>query len=105
MTVQLLLEELEQVGDWYSFGVALGVPVNKLRELQASDHQGGVSRWKIDTLQYWLDTTPTASWADITRALEQRGHLKLAARLKSKYGVLGQEPTPSSGAEGVLYIK
>ena len=38
-------------------------------------------------LQYWLDTTMTASWKDVAslRALEHLSMLTLAARLKLKY--------------------
>ena len=83
--VQLLLTELSEVDDWFTFGVILGITVTKLREIQASNPQGGVQRLKIDMFQFWLDSTPTASWEDIIRALEQADHVTLAVRLKSKY--------------------
>ena len=83
-TVQLLLAELSEV-DWYVIGAALGVPVPTLREIQASNSQGGVQRWKIDMFQTWLDSTPNASWENVIRALEQCGRVTLAVRLKSKY--------------------
>ena len=84
-TVQLLLAELNEVDDWFTFGVALGVTVRKLREIQTSNSQGGVQHWMVDMFQSWLDSTPTASWEDIIRALEQLDNLTLAARLRSKY--------------------
>ena len=84
-TVQLLLEELRQVDDWYPLGVTLGVPTQKLRDIQTSNSQGGIQRWSIDMFQYWLKSTPTASWKDVISALEQLEHLTLAARLKAKY--------------------
>lgn len=99
-TVQQLLSELRTVDDWYSFGIALGVPVSKLREIEASNPQGGVKRWRIDMLQYWLDTAPTASWKDVSRALQQTDHLMLAATVKSRY-LWEQQPITSSEAEGV----
>ena len=83
LTVQSLLEELKEVDDWYLFGAYLGVPVHKLNEIQ-SEHKG-VERCKLDMLQYWLNTTMTASWRDITRALGQMDKLTLAAKLKRKY--------------------
>ena len=82
-TVQQLLAELNEV-DWYVFGVALGVPVPTLREIQASNSQSGVQRCKIDMFQTWHDSTPTASWEDIIRALEQLNNRTLAARLRSR---------------------
>ena len=83
LTVQALLEELKEVDDWYLFGAYLGVPVYKLNEIQ-SEHRG-VERCKLDMLQYWLNTTMTASWRDIARAFEQMNKLTLAAKLKQKY--------------------
>ena len=83
-TVQLLFSELLEV-DWFTFGVLLGVTVRKLQEIKASNPQGGVQQWKIEMFQSWLDSTPTASWEDIIRALEQADHVTLATRLRSKY--------------------
>ena len=83
------------MNDWYSLGVALLVPVSKLQEIMASSPQGGIARWRIDLLQYWLDSTPTASWSDIITALEKIGHHTLSARLKSKY----LPPTAATGME------
>ena len=86
-TVQLLLVELHEVDDWFTFGVALGVTIRKLREIQTSNPQGGVQCWMTDMFQFWLDSTPTASWEDVIRALEQLDHGALAARLRSKYNL------------------
>ena len=87
-----MLAELNEMDDWYTFGVALGLPVRKLREIKTSNPQGGVRHWKIDMFQSWLDSTPTASWEDIIRALEQADLVALAVRLRSKY--LGHHPSP-----------
>ena len=85
LTVQSLLEELKEVDDWYLFGAYLGVPVYKLKKIQSTSEHRGVERCKLDMLQYWLNTTMTASWKDIARALEQLDKLTLAAKLKRKY--------------------
>ena len=79
LTVSLLLEELKEVTDWYLLGAYLNVPVYELKKINAQD---GVERCKLEVLHYWLNTTTTASWKDIARALEQLDMLKLAARLK-----------------------
>ena len=73
------------MNDWYSLGVALLVPVSKLKEIMTSCPQEGTARWRIDLLQHWLDSTPTASWSDIITALEKIGHHTLSARLRTKY--------------------
>ena len=94
LTVQALLEELKEVDDWYLFGAYLGVPVYKLNDIQ-SEHRGVVERCKLNMLQYWLNTTMTASWKDIARAVEQIDKLTLAARLKRNY--LWEPPTTQEG--------
>ena len=91
-TVQQLFTELSEVDDWFTFGVALGVPVRKLREIETSKPQGGVQRWKVDMFQSWLDSTPTASWEDVIKTLEHVDHVALATRLRSKY--IGQQLSP-----------
>ena len=95
LTVQNLLEELKEVDDWYLLGAYLGVPVYKLNEIQSEQRR--VERCKLNMLQYWLNTTMTASWRDIARAVEQMNRLTLAANLKRKY--LWGPPTP----EGICY--
>ena len=84
-TIHQLTEELAGMNDWYSLGVALLVPVSKLKEIKSSSPQEGIAQWRIDLLQYWLDSTPTASWSDIITALEKIGHHTLSARLRTKY--------------------
>ena len=84
-TIHQLTEELAGMNDWYSLGVTLLVPVSKLKEIKTSSPQGGTVQWRIDLLQHWLDSTPTASWSDIITALEKIGHHTLSTRLRMKY--------------------
>ena len=100
LTVQTLLLELKEVDDWYLFGAYLGVPVYKLKEIQSTSQHRGVERCKLEMLQFWLDSTMTASWKDIVRAVEQTDRLTLASNLKSKYLWKPFNPLP----EGVLAI-
>ena len=94
------MEELKEVNDWYTLGVALGVPVSQLKGIRESSPQDGRDRWKIEMFQLWLNSNPAASWADIIRAVEQLGHLTLAACLKSKYmSTLTQQSSSGSGGD------
>ena len=77
----VLLEELQEVDNWFMLGVYLNVPVSQLNKIQSVHAQDGVERCKLEMLQYWLDTTMTASWKDIARALEHLNMLSQAARL------------------------
>ena len=81
----ILVVELKEVDDWYMLGAYLNVPVRELKKIKSTYAQDGVERCKLEMLQFWLDTTMTASWRDIARALEQLNMLTLAVRLKLKY--------------------
>ena len=73
------------MSSWYPLGVELRVPVAVLQQIESRSPQGGIVRWRIDLLQHWLDSTPTASWCDIITALENTGHNALSTRLRSRY--------------------
>lgn len=105
LKVQQLVEQLQEVDDWHTLGVALGVPVPQLKEIERSNPKEGVRRWKVEMFQYWLNLNPTASWKDVTRALEVLGHLSLAARLKSDYVLQRGQQLESPGKfEDLLLI-
>ena len=99
-TIHQLTEELAGMNDWYSLGVALLVPVSKIKEIKALSTQKGTARWRIDLLQYWLDSTPTASWNDIITALEKIGHRSLSTKLRFKYTYL-PSTTITTGMRGI----
>ena len=77
-----------EVDDWYSLGVALMVPPSKLEEIQKSSPHEGIQRWRINLLQHWLNSTPSASWRVLVMALEKIGHHTLSTRLREKYHIL-----------------
>ena len=78
------MKELNEVTDWRMLGAYLDVPVHVLDKINI-EHDGVVEHCKMYMLQYWLNTTMTASWNDVARALEYLNMLTLAARLKLKY--------------------
>ena len=84
-TIFQLTTELIEMMDWYSLGVALRIHPNKLQEIQKLSPLEGIQRWRIDLLQYWLNSTPDASWNDIIVALKTIGHHTLSAKLREKY--------------------
>ena len=90
--LQLMLQHLNEVrNEWFMIGIAIGVPLTKLREIEASYTKEG--RCLLEMVQYWLDTTPAACWEQVARALEQVNQLTLAATIKQKY--LWDQPEPS----------
>ena len=89
------MAHLDKVGDnWFVFGIALGVPHKKLREIEISFSQGGVKRFVVEMIQYWLDTTPSACWKEVARALEQVDCLALASAIKKEY-LWGHDEQPT----------
>ena len=92
--LQLMLRHLNEVrNEWFMIGIALGVPLTKLREIEASYTKEGTMRCLLEMVQYWLDTTPAACWEQVARALEQVNQVTLAATIKQKY--LWDQPAPS----------
>ena len=84
--LQLMLQHLNEVrNEWFMIGIALGVPLTKLREIEASYTKEGTMRCMLEMVQYWLDTTPAACWDQVARALEQINQLTLAATIKQRY--------------------
>ena len=84
-TIYQLTEELVEIDQWYFLGVVLKVPVSKLKEIQGSSPQAGISFWRIEVLYHWLQSTPHASWNDIVLALKKISQHALSARLQEKY--------------------
>ena len=76
------------------------MPPSKLKEIMQSAPQVGIQYWRIELLQYWLDSTPSASWRDIVTALEKNGQHTLSARLREKYHI----PQTTSGTVVLYYL-
>ena len=81
--------------------MTLGVPPSKLQKIREESPQGTVERWKIDMFKYWLDTTPSASWKDITDALVTIDRKTLSAKLREKYDI-SQTASDVTGKQPLL---
>ena len=85
-TLQAMLVHLSEVGsDWFIFGVALGLQISKLKSIEASHLKEGVKRCIVEMLQYWLDTTPAASWQQVIATLKQVDLTALASQIEQNY--------------------
>ena len=85
-TVNTLMQHLIEVrSDWFLLGIALKVPRSKLREIEVSYPHEEASRWMIEMLQYWLDSTPTACWDQVASALKQIDMITLASKIRETY--------------------
>ena len=84
-TIQQLLKSLKKLDNWLLFGVMLGVPVPKLKNIKSSHHQSDIELCKVDMLQYWLDNKLVSDWNEVIRALEETDQLALASQIKHEY--------------------
>ena len=84
-TRQEILKELsgEVDGDWFKFGLALGVPISQLRHTEANYSVNPVCMSVM--LDFWLNVTPGACWQHVDAALEELDLIDLASHVKQKY--------------------
>lgn len=86
------LKEVET--EWISFGIQLGIDMDKLRSFEAGPHRNLRDSF-AEMLQYWLDNATNPTWQAIFEALEAIGNKRLASKLKQHHrpdekGICGQ---------------
>ena len=73
-------EVMAEVGEWWSVGNALGVPLSKQLEI---NQQSSTKREKCLALgDYWVNTDPDASWKRLARSLYRHGEKRALAVAK-----------------------
>uniref|UniRef100_A0A1X7SKW5 Death domain-containing protein n=1 Tax=Amphimedon queenslandica TaxID=400682 RepID=A0A1X7SKW5_AMPQE len=80
----LLLQWLEPLVDWKSFGLLLpGITQHQISVIEQVDtkHQ------KLALFSKWLNTHPTATWRDVLNALTQREEINLLQTIKDQLQV------------------
>ena len=81
----VLCRELISVSDWRSLGLNLGVRDYELDQIRSSNPNEGCSRWRQETISLWLRQTPSASWENVVKALQEMSENTLAERIRWKY--------------------
>ena len=81
-----LVRELQEVNDWVTLGLYLGIKMPKLEEIEA-DHQK-LARRRTQMLQEWQNINVTPTWSAVVQALVEIGMRHLAYALAQKYGWL-----------------
>ena len=84
-TLQQLLKALKTLENWFVFGVKLGVPFSKLKEIESLYGQKDLERCKTEMLQYWLDNKLVPKWNEVIVAVKETDRLALAAQIKHDY--------------------
>jgi len=83
LEVPKLFSALRDVSDWYQLGIILGILPAKLRKIE--ENYRGNDRRKTETLDTWLQQTPSASWSDVVSALQQMGENTVAESVQQQY--------------------
>ena len=85
-TENSMLDDLEDVTDWYQLGIQLKVKSAKLDQLEEDYSRADKRKNKMLLLWFRRDTSPCREAVLIT-ALEKIGEKVLALKLKKKYNV------------------
>ena len=83
LSINLLVEELSGVTEWYTLGVYLGLTENEIKEIE-QDHEG-TARRQMAVLNKWLKKETDPSWLIVISALEKMSEMSLANQLRKKY--------------------
>lgn len=78
-----LVNELQEVTDWFYLGMCLRVPLATLMNIRES--HGNVEAYRREMLDAWMkEENPT--WSKVVTALKEMKLTALAKRLASKFG-------------------
>ena len=82
LTVEKVMEVMGEVkvGKWAGVGIRLGVPMNKLAEIQQQSSTGREKSRAVG--EYWVQYVPHASWEGLATALYRSGEERAAVMAK-----------------------
>lgn len=78
-----LVNELQEVNDWITLGLYLGIKMWKLEEIEADYPK--LERRRTQMLKEW-QKNDTSTWSAVVKALAQMGMRHLASELSQKHG-------------------
>ena len=76
-----LLQETDQVTDWFILGLYLKIPRVNLTDIEKRFSSHGVQRCKAEMFEVWMRNTPDACWEQVLFALEKCGESVLADKI------------------------
>ena len=83
-TLHLLLEDLNEIVEWYQFGIHLDIPKADLEGIKRESDEVKDCRCKM--LSIWFQRNRKPTWATIITALATIGRRNLAYKMALKYG-------------------
>ena len=73
-----------QPAQWYSLGLTLGLEEDVLNSIEVG-HSHKHAKCKRAMFRKWLESTPSASWNDLIKALVQIGEKYVAEKVKEEF--------------------
>ena len=70
-----------QPAQWYALGLTLGLEEDVLNIIEVDKH----AKCKRTMFRKWLESTPTASWDDLIKALKQIGEEETAEKVSEGF--------------------
>ena len=84
-------------GQWYTLGLELGLEEEVLNSIEV-DHSNKLVKCNRAMFRKWLESTPTASWDDLIKALEQIGEEETAEKVREEFCL--SQPSGSADVPG-----
>ena len=83
LTIKELMAAVSDVSDWHALGVQLDLEMSQLKDIDVTYHKEGLKRIKAEMFSAWLNSSPSATWADLIEALKAIGEDKVASQMKA----------------------
>ena len=83
LTVDQLVQELNEVTEWHILGNFLGLSTSVIKEIDQDCHDTASKR--LAMFDKWLRNEVNPSWKKVVKGLEKMSELRLANQLKNKY--------------------
>ena len=75
------------VSDWHSLGLEINLTTSQLRDIEVTYHKEGLKRIKAEMFSAWLNTSSSASWADLIKALMAINEDKVAIKIEASCSI------------------
>ena len=85
-----------QPAQWYTLGLQLGLEEDVLNKIEV-DHSRKHAKCKRAMFRKWLESTPSASWNDLIKALVQIGEEETAEKVRKEFSP--SEPSESADVQ------
>ena len=73
----------KRVSDWYALGIQLDLTTSQLNNIHLTYHAYGVDRLKTEMFNFWLNSSPDASWTNLITALRAMGEGRVAGDIEA----------------------